>query len=125
MNKSIMPTAFALFMQMTFISPSLADDPNILVQRYTTKIETHQSFLDKTIQQAGTPEGKAIIGAVANYFGVPSAVVGLALAATVQKSQNGEEYHQSIKSPPGYTICYAKPTGAIYNGVESTEILLF
>ena len=42
---------------------------DILVQRYTTKIETRQSFLDKTIKEAGSTEGKAIIGAVANYFG--------------------------------------------------------
>lgn len=121
MNAKIASAALVGLVSLASSSMSFADSDDIIVQRYTIKIEKHQTFMDKTIQEAGSTEGKALIGAVASYFGVPSTVVGLTLAAIRPDRQAGSDYWRSIPSPPGYTICYAKPTGAQYNGVETSQ----
>ncbi len=118
MNMNIANTTLLASMFLLTASSSFAESDDILVQRYSVKIEEHQSLFDKTIKEAGSPEGKAIIGAVASYFGVPKAIVGIALATNIDSNQKGEAYYQNIASPSGYTICYATPLGEPYHGVE-------
>ena len=61
-----------------------------------------------------SPEGKAIIGAVAGYLGVPPAVVRVALAAVETGSQSGIDYHRQIASPPGVYFTWQR-RGCFYS----------
>lgn len=121
MNTRIAGGTLFASMFLVAASSSFAQNDDILVQRFSVKIEQRLNFFDKTLKEAGTPEGKAIIGAAASYFGVPQAIVSIALAATLDSKQQGEAYYKNIASPTGYTICYAKPLGEPYHGVESSQ----
>lgn len=115
---AMLPVLLSFF---TFTSSSSAQESNnIIVQRYSFKIEENKTFFDKTLEQAGSKEGKLVIGAIATYFGVPPTAVGVAVAA-IQPRDAGIEHYRDIISPSGYTICFAKPVGSQYNGVETTQ----
>ena len=119
MRRTPLLILLAAIVQIGWGSVAQADE-DLLVQQFHITVETNYNFFDKTLKEAASPEGKAIIGTIATYFGVPSSVVGLA-AAEIQQSRSGEEYRKFVASPPGYTICFAQPTGSQYNGVETTE----
>jgi hypothetical protein len=88
----------------------LPQDEPILTQQFSIKIEKYESVGDKTVKEAGSSQGKALIGAVASYFGVPEALVGIALAAAIDPKQEGAAYSINYPSPPGYTVCFARPS---------------
>ena len=88
----------AAMVQFGWRSVAQADD-DVLVQQFHIKVETNYNYFDKTLHEAASPEGQAVIGTIASYFGVPSSVVGLAGAA-IQQSQSGEEYRKFIAYAP-------------------------
>ncbi|TCM62368.1 hypothetical protein [Rhizobium sp. BK068] len=82
------------------------------------------SFIDKTVKELNTPEGKALITLAAGAVGVDPTLVGVAVAAIPIEGQgNQQDTHPFIRSPVGYTICSARPsnlnTGAGQYGIET------
>lgn len=96
---------------------------DMLVANYSVTIAKDKlSFVEKTIKEANTPEGRALISAAAAGAGVDPNTVSVAMAAlaAAKGKTEGEAYYRNITSPKGYTICTAKPHGLkSYNGVES------
>jgi hypothetical protein len=110
MNMNLGKSTLLAFMLLLAASSSFAQEA-ILTQQYSIKIGKYQSLWDKTVEEAGSPQGKTIIAAVASYFGVPQSIVGIALAATIDAKQEEAAYYINYPSPPGYTVCYAMPDG--------------
>ncbi|SFV01025.1 hypothetical protein [Bradyrhizobium arachidis] len=103
---------------------ALAQD--VLAQRYNVFIQHDKvSFIQKTIKELNTPEGRAVLSAAAAYLGVDPATVNAAIAGTadmvVPKDQ--QDSRGIIRSSEGYTICLAKPSnenmGAGQHGIET------
>jgi hypothetical protein len=121
MNMNIANSTLLASSLLLAASSAFAQNKDILTQQYSVKIERYRSVWDKTIKEAGSPEGKVLIAAVASYFGVPESIVGIALDAITDSKQQGDAYYINYPPPPGYTICYAMPDGGPYHGVESSQ----
>jgi hypothetical protein len=103
---------------------------DVLWSRMDIKIEKRLSFLDKTLQEIDTPEGKKILAtsaAIAAYFGFDPKIISFAAYAAkllVDKDRTkGEAYYFSVKAPGGYTICKAQPSNprGAYRGIETSR----
>jgi hypothetical protein len=77
MNKYCLASLIMGYVGM--LSTGAFADDQLLVQRYTVKIEEKKNIFDQLVQNANTPVGKAVLGAVATEFGVPPEAVGLRL----------------------------------------------
>lgn len=129
MHRLTMLTVF--FITLSY-SANIAQAKNeeILVSRQTIKIENRVSFVDKTLKEWNSDEGKSItaaVGAVATFFGLdPTYLTAAAYANRLyqdKKRSTPTDYYFKIKSPKGYTMCSAKPTDSKgeYRGVESSR----
>ena len=80
---------------------------DVSVQDFDWDVVHHKvSVIDNTIKQANTPEGQAIIGAVATTLGVDPKTTSIALAALAQLQKpddSKEDMGTTIQSPPGYS----------------------
>jgi hypothetical protein len=121
MNMNVANSTLLASTLLLAASSAFAQNNDIITQQYSVKIEQYQSFWDKTVKEAASPQGKALIAAAASYFGVPESIVGIALDVLIDSKQQGEAYYINYPSPPGYTICYAMPDGGPYHGVESSQ----
>ena len=84
------------------------------------------SLAEKTAKEASTPEGRALIAAIAIYAGIDPSTVDAAVttaAAFIVSNDKGNELSGLIQTEVGYTICYAKPIsdniGAGEHGIET------
>ncbi|TBY41605.1 hypothetical protein [Rhizobium leguminosarum] len=102
----------------------LADDDVIVSHFEVLKQCKKMSFIDKTIKEAKTPEGKALITVAAGALGVDPTLVGFAVAAIpIEGQNNSQDTYPFIRSPVGYTICSARPSnlkmGSGQYGIET------
>ncbi|PWI54093.1 hypothetical protein B5K03_11645 [Rhizobium phaseoli] len=102
----------------------LADDDVIVSHFEVLKQCGRMSFVDKTMKELNTPEGKAIISVAAGALGLDPTLVGFAVAAIPIEGQNNQQdTHPFIRAPSGYTICYARPSnlnmGSGQYGIET------
>lgn len=106
-------------------SASAATKADFLVQRYSVYINHNKvGILQNTIKQLNTGTGHAIITAVSVLLGGSSTALngGIALAAKFAVPRGRiQDTRGLIRSPTGYTICYASPTniGARNRGIET------
>jgi hypothetical protein len=94
-------------------APAQQNDQDVIVRHFDWIVQRdRQTFMEKTAKEANTPEGRAIISAVAAYIGIdPQATtIGLATLAAAAPSAGKQYMSGLIKSPVGYTICYARPS---------------
>lgn len=103
-----------------------ANAQEILVQRYNVHIQRDKlSIIEKTTKELNTPEGRALVTAVAMYFGVNPAAINAGIAEGAKMIVPGGQQDMSglIRTPVGYTICYARPSnpnmGAGQHGIET------
>jgi len=80
------------------------------------------SFIDKTIKEANTKEGRALLSAVALWVGVNPAGVnaGAAALAATLPNQGVQDSHSFFGSPAGFSICMARPAGSIETHGDTT-----
>ncbi|MGJ4945023.1 hypothetical protein ACQR1W_30970 [Bradyrhizobium sp. HKCCYLS1011] len=125
--KTLTALAVALIAWIWLSHPVVAQQNDDVIVHHFDWIVQHdkQSFVEKTVKEANTPEGKAIIGAVATYIGVNPKVtsIGLAALAATAPRAGVQDTNGLIQSPVGYTICYARPSnpnmGAGDKGIET------
>jgi hypothetical protein len=82
------------------------------------------SFLAKTIKEAKTPEGKALLNVAGSLVGIDPSVVSIGIMAIpIEGAGQEQDTHPFIRSPQGFTICSAKPSnlnmGSGENGIET------
>jgi len=114
--------ATAVFVSLTY--PAQAQD--VVVNHFDWFVQHDKmSIIEKTIKEANTPEGQAIISAVAAYVGIDPKTTSIALAAAASFKPPAQQQDMSglIQTPPGYTICFARPSnpnpGAGDKGIET------
>lgn len=101
-------------------------EEEILAQRYDVNIQKDKlTILEKTTKELATPEGQALVTAVATYFGLPADKINVGIATAAKFVVPGGQQDTSgiIRTPVGYTICYAKPSnenmGSGDKGIET------
>jgi hypothetical protein len=88
-------------------------DEEFLAQRYDVNIQKDKlTILEKTTKELTTPEGQALVTVVATYFGLPADKINVGIAAAAKFIVPGGQQDTSglIRTPVGYTICFAKPS---------------
>jgi hypothetical protein len=120
MSRLVPTLVFALFSA----SSAIAAEDVIISHHEVLKSCGKIGFLDKTIKEIKTPEGQAILTAVATYIGFdPTAVNVLINNIPIEGDGNQQDTHPFIRSPVGYTICAARPTnlkmGSGQYGIET------
>lgn len=109
------------------VSSAFAQSADVLVNHYDFfEHNDGLGFWGKTLNEANTPEGKLIVGAVATWIGVDSDAVSMALELlnNSERRKDGPQHSDGImRSPPGYTICTARVMnmnmGSGQDGVET------
>lgn len=117
----------AAAVMVAVVNQSHAQDSDVIVAQYNFfKQNDRISFEEKTLKELNTPEGKAIVGAVAGWVGADPKTINLAvglLAPKVTQTKQGEDYGGFFASPPGYTVCSARPSnpnmGSGHLGIET------
>jgi hypothetical protein len=101
-------------------------EEEILAQRYDVNIQKDKlSIIEKTTKELTTPEGQALVTAVATYFGLPADKINIGIATAAKFVVPGGQQDTSglIRTPVGYTICYAQPSnpnmGSGDKGIET------
>jgi hypothetical protein len=111
-------------------SKSIAQE--YLLQRYDPFVQHGKpSFLEKRIKELNTKEGRAAVNALASYIGIDPVKIdaGIARTADILIPPDQEDIGGLIRTPEGYTICYAKPAmddiGAGQRGIETYGDTIF
>ena len=119
MRKAIFAFSLALFIPW----PAFAED--VLVSHFEVLKKCAKiDFLSKTVKEAKTPEGQALIKLAASLVGVDPTIVNIGLAVIpIEGVGKKQDTYPFIRSPVGYTICSAKPSnlnmGAGENGIQT------
>jgi hypothetical protein len=114
---------FLTAMLMLIPSQAFADD--VIISHFEVLKKCGKvDFFSKTIKEAGTPEGRALIGVAASLIGINPTIVKIGIAALpIEGTGSQQDTYPFIRSPNGYTICSAKPSnmnmGSGENGVET------
>lgn len=119
-----MRNAFFAFPLVVLASgPAFAED--VIVSHFDVLKQCAKvSFLAKTIKEAKTPEGQALLNVGASLVGINPTVVSIGIRAIpIEGASQEQDTHPFIRSPDGYTICSAKPSnlnmGSGDNGIET------
>lgn len=118
--------AVALIAWVGFTYPALVqENDDVIVGHFEWIVQRHRlSLIQKSQNEATTPQGKALLTAVAHYLGINPRITSIGLAALEVKNPPSSvgDSEGLIQSPVGYTICYSRPTtfmGAKQSGINT------
>jgi hypothetical protein len=107
------------------IAPGVAVAQAVLISHHEILKKCGKiDFITKTIKEAKTPEGQALIQVAASAIGVDPNTVDIAIATIpVAGAGNQQDTYPNIPSPSSYTICNAIPSnlnmGSGDKGIET------